>query len=271
MTVFDRAMQRDAEERVLLEQDLRHAMARDQLRVEYQPVIDVASQAIVGFEALLRWAHPVRGLVPPAIFVPIAEECGLITAIGEWVIRTACTDATAWPGSIFVSVNLSRRQLELPGLPSVVGEALVATRLQPGRLELEVTEAVFQGDSAGPLDTLRRLRALGVGIALDDFGSGYSSLGYLNRTIFHTLKLDGSFVRDAARKSETLAVIRAIVALAGNFNLDVTAEGIESFDDFQRMKDLGCRRVQGYLFGRPAPRAQATALLTASGALHAAE
>ncbi|WP_156679038.1 putative bifunctional diguanylate cyclase/phosphodiesterase [Sphingomonas profundi] len=261
LTLFDKTMQRDAEERVLLERDLRQALARDQLKIEYQPVIDVETQAIVGFEALIRWAHPERGLVPPAIFVPIAEECGLIAGIGEWVIRTACTDAASWPGSIFVSVNVSRVQLELPGLPSVVGEALVATRLQPARLELEVTENVFQGESAGPLDVLRRLRALGVGIALDDFGSGYSSLGYLNRTIFHTLKLDGSFVRDAAHKSETLAVIRAIVALAKTFRMDVTAEGIESFEDFARMKDLGCKRVQGYLFGRPAPRAQATALL----------
>ncbi len=261
LRLFDRAMQRDAEQRVLLERDLRQALARDQLTIEYQPVVDIATQAIVGFEALLRWTHPERGPVPPALFLPIAEECGLIAGIGEWVIRTACADAAAWPGSIFVSVNISRVQLEVPGLPSAVGEALVATRLQPSRLELEVTETVFQGDSAGPLDVLRRLRALGVGIALDDFGSGYSSLGYLNRTIFHTLKLDGSFVRDAAHRSETLAVIRAIVALAANFHMDVTAEGIESFEDFARMRELGCKRVQGYLFGRPAPRAQATALL----------
>ena len=261
MTLFDRAMQRDADERALLEHDLRHALRRNELRLDYQPVIEVATQSIVGFEALLRWAHPTRGLVPPTIFVPIAEECGLIGGIGEWVIRTACADATKWPGSIFVSVNISRAQLGSPGLPAVVGEALVATRLQPGRLELEVTESVFQGESAGPLDVLRRLRALGVGIALDDFGSGYSSLGYLNRTIFHTLKLDGSFVRDAAHKSETLAVIRAIVALAVSFRMDVTAEGIESFEDYTRMKELGCKRVQGYLFGRPAPCAEATALL----------
>jgi diguanylate cyclase (GGDEF)-like protein/PAS domain S-box-containing protein len=264
IALFDQAMQRDAEERALIELDLRHALARNEFRLEYQPVIDTGSQSIVAFEALLRWTHPARGLVPPSIFVPIAEECGLIGGIGEWVIRTACADAATWPDPVSVSVNISSPQLAMPGLCSAVSEAIVASRLQPGRLELEVTESVFHGDSTAALDTLRRLRALGVGIALDNFGSGYASLSYLNRTIFHTLKLDGSFVRDAAYRSETLSVIRAIVSLALSFRMEVTAEGIESFEDFARMKELGCKRVQGYLFGRPTPYAEATALLGAA-------
>ncbi len=270
MMLFDPSMEWDADERAALEQDLKQALARSELRLDYQPVIDVATQAIVGFEALLRWAHPQRGLVPPLIFLPIAEECGLIGEIGEWVIRTACADAAVWPDDIFVAVNLSRAQLLVPDLAAVVGDALLAARLQPARLELDVTESVFQGESDAPLDVLRRLRAIGVGIALDDFGSGYSSLGYLNRTIFHTLKLDGSFVRNAAGAGETLAVIRAIVALATSFRMVVTAEGVESFEDFARMKALGCQRVQGYLFGRPAPAADAAALLAPRPKLPAA-
>jgi predicted signal transduction protein with EAL and GGDEF domain len=261
---FDARMQRAAEERVKLEQDLRQALGRNQFQVYYQPIVSAQTQKVIGFEALLRWNHPTRGSVPPSDFVPIAEETGLIAEIGEWVLRTACRDAAQWPDHVSVSVNLSPRQLVIPALPNAVTEALAASRIQPGRLELEVTESVFMSDSDGSLDTLRRVRSLGIGISLDDFGTGYSSLGYLNKTIFHTLKIDGSFVRDAARKSETVSIIRAIVALADSFRMTITAEGVETPADFERMQALGCHKIQGYLFGRPVPFAETLRLVGAS-------
>ncbi|HWL47070.1 MAG TPA: EAL domain-containing protein [Sphingomonadaceae bacterium] len=258
---FDAKMQRDVEERARLEQDLRQALARNQLKVLYQPIVSARTQAVVGFEALLRWEHHSRGLVPPTEFVPIAEETGLIAEIGEWVLKTACEDAAQWPDHIAVSVNLSPRQLIIPALPNAVSEALASSRIQPSRLELEVTESVFMSDSDGSLDVLRRVRSLGVGVSLDDFGTGYSSLGYLNKTIFHTLKIDGSFVRDAATKSETVSIIRAIVALANSFRMTITAEGVETPADFERMQALGCHKIQGYLFGRPVPFAETLPLV----------
>ena len=185
----------------------------------------------------------------------------MIAEIGEWVIKTACRDAVMWPDDIFVSVNISPRQLVIPALPNAVSEALVRSHLPPNRLELEVTESVFMSDSDGSLDVLRRVRALGVGIALDDFGTGYSSLGYLNKTIFHTLKIDGSFVRDGAVRSETVAIIRAIVALANGFRMTITAEGVETREDFERMREFGCHKIQGYLFGRPMPHEDTLALV----------
>lgn len=257
---FEPQMQHEAEDRLRMESDLRQALKRDELEVHYQPVVSAETQAVIGFEALLRWQHPQRGMVSPATFIPIAEESGLIAEIGEWVMQQACRDAAAWPDHIGVAVNVSPRQL-LPSLPNVVSDALAAARLQPSRLELEVTESVFLGDTDGSLDVLRRVRSIGVGIALDDFGTGYSSLGYLNKTIFHGLKIDGSFVRDAAHRSETVTIIRAIVTLANSFRMSITAEGVETMADFERMRELGCNRIQGYLFGRPMPFAETLELL----------
>ncbi len=258
---FEPRLQQNAEDRVRLEHDLRQALKRDEFEVHYQPVVSAVTQAVVGFEALLRWRHPERGLISPAIFIPIAEESGLIADIGEWTLRQACKHAASWPGDIHVAVNVSPRQLVLPALPNAVSDALAAARLQPSRLELEVTESVFLSDTDGSLDVLRRVRSIGVGIALDDFGTGYSSLGYLNKTIFHALKIDGSFVRDAARRSETVSIIRAIVTLANSFRMTITAEGVETVADFERMRDLGCHRIQGYLFGRPVPFGETLALV----------
>ena len=258
---FDSTMQRAVEDRLKLEQDLRQALKRDQFVLYYQPIVSAQTQAVVGFEALLRWQHPKLGLVPPNLFIPIAEETGLIAEIGEWVIKTACRDAATWPDDISVSVNISPRQLVIPALPNAVSEALVRSHLPPNRLELEVTESIFMSDTDCSLDVLRRVRGLGVGIALDDFGTGYSSLGYLNKTIFHTLKIDGSFVRDAAVRSETVAIIRAIVALANGFRMTITAEGIETAEDFERMREFGCHKLQGYLFGRPMPHADTLTLV----------
>jgi diguanylate cyclase (GGDEF)-like protein/PAS domain S-box-containing protein len=248
---FSADMQNEAEDRLRLEQDLRQAISLRQFRLDYQPLINAADQSLMGFEALIRWHHPTRGMVSPAEFIPLAEDTGLIMDLGDWVIDEACRAAAAWPDYIHVALNLSARQLILPALPNTVSEALAKYRLKANRLELEVTESVFLGDSEGSLDVLKRLRTLGVGIALDDFGTGYSSLGYLNKAVFHKLKIDGSFVREAGNNRETVAIIQSIVQLAKSFRMTVTAEGVETADDFTRMRDLGCHQIQGYLFGRP--------------------
>jgi len=258
---FSADMQNEAEDRLRLEQDLRHALTLKQFRLDYQPLINAADQSLMGFEALIRWHHPSRGMVSPAEFIPLAEETGLIMQLGDWVIDEACRAASVWPDYINVALNLSARQLILPALPNTVSEALSKYRLKANRLELEVTESVFLGDSEGSLDVLKRLRALGVGIALDDFGTGYSSLGYLNKAVFHKLKIDGSFVREAATNRETVAIIQSIIQLAKSFRMTVTAEGVETADDFTRMRDLGCHQIQGYLFGRPMSFERATELI----------
>jgi EAL domain-containing protein (putative c-di-GMP-specific phosphodiesterase class I) len=250
-----------AEHRMRLEQDLSNAIGNGQLRLLYQPLIAAHDQSLVGFEALIRWHHPIRGIVPPNEFIPLAEETGLIMALGDWVIEEACRAASTWPEHISVAVNLSARQLVLPALPATVNSALSKYRVQANRLELEVTETVFLEDTAGSLDVLKRLRALGIGIALDDFGTGYSSLGYLNKAVFHKLKIDGSFVREAAKNKETVAIIQSIVQLAKSFRMTITAEGVETADDFTRMKDLGCHQIQGYLFGRPMSYERASELV----------
>jgi diguanylate cyclase (GGDEF)-like protein/PAS domain S-box-containing protein len=248
---FNADMQNEAEDRIRLEQDMRIGIKAKQFRLLYQPLINATDQSLVGFEALIRWHHPTRGIVPPNQFIALAEESGLIMDLGEWVIEEACRAAACWPEQISVAVNVSAKQLIFPALPNTINEAIRKHRLQPNRLELEVTESVFMGDSANAIDVLKRLRALGVSMALDDFGTGYSSLGYLNKAVFHKLKIDGSFVREAANNKETVAIIQSIVQLAKSFRMTVTAEGVETADDFTRMRDLGCHQIQGYLFGRP--------------------
>jgi diguanylate cyclase (GGDEF)-like protein/PAS domain S-box-containing protein len=258
---FSADMQNEAEDRLRLEQDLRQALSLKQFRLDYQPLVNAADQSLMGFEALIRWHHPTRGMVSPVEFIPLAEETGLIMQLGDWVIDEACRAASVWPDYINVALNVSARQLILPALPNTVSEALAKYRLKANRLELEVTESVFLGNSEGSLDVLKRLRGLGVGIALDDFGTGYSSLGYLNKAVFHKLKIDGSFVREAANNRETVAIIQSIVQLAKSFRMTVTAEGVETADDFTRMRDLGCHQIQGYLFGRPMSFERATDLI----------
>lgn len=250
---FDPQMQVAAEERVRLEHDMRQAINTDQFNLLYQPLVSSHSQRVTGFEALLRWNHPTRGPISPAVFIPIAEESGLVEELGNWVLHQACQDAATWPEDITVAVNVSPIQLVGPSLPATVSEALRKSRMQPNRLELEVTESVFMSGAGNAVDVLKRLRGLGVGIALDDFGTGYSSLGYLNKAVFHKLKIDGSFVREAATREETVSIIKAIVMLANSFRLSITAEGVETAEDFNRMRDLGCHQIQGYLFGRPMP------------------
>jgi diguanylate cyclase (GGDEF)-like protein/PAS domain S-box-containing protein len=258
---FNDDMRSVAEHRMRLEQDLANAITNGELRLLYQPLINATDQQLIGFEALIRWHHPTRGVVSPVEFIPLAEETGLIMHLGDWVIEEACRAVSTWPENISVAVNLSARQLVLPALPATVNAALSRYRVQANRLELEVTETVFLEDTAGSLDVLKRLRALGVGIALDDFGTGYSSLGYLNKAVFHKLKIDGSFVREAAQNKETVAIIQSIVQLAKSFRMTVTAEGVETADDFTRMRDLGCHQIQGYLFGRPMSYERASELV----------
>ena len=248
---FSSELQSEQEDRVKLETDLRQALPARQFHLEFQPLVNAQTQKLVGFEALLRWNHPQRGLVPPYVFIPVAEEAGLMVAIGEWVVNESIRAAASWPETITVALNISPKQLVQPTLPNIVSSALAKYKLPANRIELEVTEGVFLGDSRVTLDVLGRLRALGVGIALDDFGTGYSSIGYLNKAVFHKLKIDGSFVREAGTRPENVAIIQSIVQLAKSFRMSVTAEGVETAADFERMRDLGCDTIQGYLFGRP--------------------
>jgi diguanylate cyclase (GGDEF)-like protein/PAS domain S-box-containing protein len=263
---FSSELQSEQEDRVRLETDLRQAIASKQFHLVFQPLINARTQKLTGFEALIRWSHPQRGNVPPNVFIPVAEESGLMVAIGDWVIDEACRAAASWPDPITVALNISPKQIVLPALPNTVSEALARYKLPGNRLELEVTEGVFLGDNGSTLDVLKRLRQLGVGIALDDFGTGYSSIGYLNKAVFHKLKIDGSFVREAGTRPENVAIIQSIVQLAKSFRMSVTAEGVETAEDFERMRELGCDTIQGYLFGRPLAYERANQMVLGLGA-----
>jgi len=262
---FSSELQSEQEDRVRLENDLRSAIASDQFHLNFQPLVNAKDQKLVGFEALIRWNHPQRGMVPPNVFIPVAEEAGLMPVIGEWVIEEVCRAVATWPEPITVALNISPKQIILPALPNVVSEALARHKVPGNRIELEVTEGVFLGDNGTTLDVLKRLRALGVGIALDDFGTGYSSIGYLNKAVFHKLKIDGSFVREAGTRPENVAIIQSIVQLAKSFRMSVTAEGVETAEDFERMRDLGCDTIQGYLFGRPLSYERANQMVVGLG------
>jgi predicted signal transduction protein with EAL and GGDEF domain len=263
---FSHELQSEQEDRVRMEADIRAAINARQFHLAFQPLVSAKTQTLVGFEALLRWNHPRRGFVPPNVFIPVAEDCGLMAAIGEFVIEEACKAASSWPEPITVAVNISPKQIILPALPNMVSQALARYKLPGNRLELEVTEGVFLDDDTRTLDVLGRLRALGVGIALDDFGTGYSSIGYLNKAVFHKLKIDGSFVREAGTRPGNVAIIQSIVQLAKSFRMSVTAEGVETAEDFERMRDLGCDTIQGYLFGKPLSYDRANQMVIGLGA-----
>jgi diguanylate cyclase (GGDEF)-like protein len=251
---FEPYMFEEAEDHRLLEQDVREALNGDGLTLAYQPIIDTASGAVVAREALLRWSHPKRGDIPPDQFIPIIEDAGLIHQIGDWVIREACAEASRWDAQMRVAVNISAAQLTGAGLAKTVLGALAASRLEPNRLELEVTESVFLGDDAATLASLERLRALGVRLVLDDFGKGYSSFGYLSRAKFSKIKIDQSFVRGAAEGAQDcVAIVHAILALARGLRVETTAEGVETEEQANVMRRLGCTQLQGFHFGRPVP------------------
>ncbi|MEH3047446.1 EAL domain-containing protein [Sphingomonas adhaesiva] len=255
-----------AQNRKRLEDDLRAALGGNQFHLTYQAVVSTADERIMGYEALLRWDHPERGSISPADFVPVAEECGLIETIGEWVMRSACMEAATWPDHVRVAVNVSPIQFANPALPGIVASALGASGLPPHRLELEITEGVFLNEDASSERMFRALKGLGVRLALDDFGTGYSSLGYLKKAPFDKIKIDQSFVRGAIQPgNRNAAIIKAIVSLAETLGMETTAEGVEQQDEIALIRDLGCSHIQGYVYGRPARTAQVHEQLGAAG------
>jgi EAL domain-containing protein (putative c-di-GMP-specific phosphodiesterase class I) len=254
-------MDEGARARRALEQDLRKALAEDGLEVHYQPVVDIASNEIIGCEALLRWRHPVRGMVSPTEFIPIAEETGLITELGNWVLRTACAEAASWPAPIKLAVNVSPIQFTTQTLALNVTRALVAANLPAHRLELEVTETVLIRDDEMALAILHQLRGIGVGIALDDFGTGYSSLSYLQRFPFDKVKIDRSFIRDIVAPGGSSSIVQAVVTIAAARNMITTAEGVETADQLDALRMLGCTQMQGFLFSAAKPSREIRAML----------
>ena len=252
---FQPEMDARLQKRRTLELDLREGFATHQFELFYQPIVNVRTGTVSGFEALLRWHHPTRGMVSPAEFIPVVEEIGLITPLGEWIIARACSDATHWPGATKVAVNLSAIQFKSANLVPNVVACLADTGLAPGRLELEITESVLLNDNDSTLATLHELRALGVRIAMDDFGTGYSSLGYLRSFPFDKIKIDQSFIRDLTTHADSIHIVRAVIGLCAGLNMTTTAEGVETQDQLDQLCAEGCTEIQGYLFGRPAPAA----------------
>lgn len=251
--LFQPEMEELARSRHALEQDLRGALEAREFHLVFQPQVRLDTSELTGFEALLRWKHPVRGMVSPAEFIPIAEETGLIIPIGEWVLRAACATAVAWPDSMTIAVNLSPVQFRSRGLVAMVTSALAAAGLPPQRLELEVTETALLDDNETTIDTLHQLRALGVRISLDDFGVGYSSLSYLRKFPFDRIKIDRSFVGTLGESPESVAIVRTIASLGSVLGVETTAEGVETSDQLEFVRASGCTAVQGFYFGRPCP------------------
>jgi diguanylate cyclase (GGDEF)-like protein len=239
-----------------MELDLRRALGANELELLYQPLVNLRAGRVCGFEALLRWRHPERGMVSPAEFIPVAEETGLIIPIGAWALRRACLDASAWPEPVRVAVNVSPVQFRSPRLVEAVAEALSEADLPASRLELEITESVMLHDSAATMGTLRRLHDLGMLIAMDDFGTGYSSLGYLRSFPFDKIKIDQSFIQDLQKEGGAEAIVRAITGLGCSLGMRTTAEGVETEAQLSRLRFEGCTEAQGYLFGRPGPAAE---------------
>jgi diguanylate cyclase (GGDEF)-like protein/PAS domain S-box-containing protein len=250
---FEPAMDASAKARLAMEQDLRQALADAGFEIHYQPLVDLRHDEVTGCEALLRWRHPERGMIPPAEFIPVAEDTGLIVELGEWVLKTACAEAATWPDHIRVAVNVSPVQLKCPTLALKITSALATSGLRASRLELEITEAVLIRDDETALAILHQLRAIGVRIALDDFGTGYSSLSYLKRFPFDKIKIDRCFVGDIAEIDGSSAIVQAVVNIAASRNMTTTAEGVETLQQKERLRALGCTEMQGYLFSAAKP------------------
>ena len=250
---FKREMDDTIRERRNLARDLRQGIAEDELVVHYQPLARATDGEVCGFEALVRWQHPTRGMIPPLDFIPVAEENGLIGALGDWVLRRACADAASWEKPLRIAVNLSPIQLHNPALPSLVHEVLIATGLSPSRLELEITESALFKDYQRALDNLRRLKALGVRIAMDDFGTGFSSLSTLQSFPFDKIKIDKSFVENIHRHDRATVIVRAVLGLGRSLEIPVVAEGVETEEQIIFLRGENCTELQGYAIGRPAP------------------
>lgn len=250
---FEIDMLNDFQTRCTMENDLRDALDNNEFKLYYQPLIGLDRDRVNGFEALLRWDSPSRGLVSPADFIPHAEETGLIGSIGAWVLKQACFDAASWPDDVGIAVNISAAQFRSRSLVLDVAAALGASNLRSSRLQLEITESIMLYDTDSVIDTLRQLRSIGVKIVMDDFGTGYSSLAYLTRFAFDKVKIDQSFVRGIVDQSDCLAIVRAITGLCSSLNIPTTAEGVETDAQLQRLRNERCAEVQGYLLGRPLP------------------
>jgi diguanylate cyclase (GGDEF)-like protein len=239
-----------------LEMDLRKALLNEEFELYYQPLVNLQSNEISAFEALLRWHHPIRGLISPAEFIPVAEETGLIIPLGEWVLRKACEETANWPADVKVAVNLSPSQLKSRNVVQMVTSALTDSGMAGSRLQLEITESVLMQNTFATLATLHELRKLGVQIAMDDFGTGYSSLSYLRSFPFDKIKIDRSFIEDLANGAEPLAIVHAVAGLAKCLNMISTAEGVETQQQLEQLQSVGCTEMQGYLFSRARPAAE---------------
>ena len=257
---FEAEMDKRMKERRGLEMDLRQALNNGEFELYYQPLVNLQTNEISAFEALLRWNHPSRGLISPADFVPIAEETGLIVSIGEWVLRKACKETANWPQNVKVAVNLSPAQLKSKNLMAIVMSALDDSGLQAARLQLEITETMLMQNTFATLGMLHQLRKLGVQIAMDDFGTGYSSLSYLRSFPFDKIKIDRSFIADLSNGAEPRAIVHAVAGLAKCLNMISTAEGVETQQQLDTLQAVGCTEMQGYLFSRARPAGEVLAL-----------
>jgi diguanylate cyclase (GGDEF)-like protein len=263
---FELEMDTRMKERRDLEMDLRKALANHEFELHYQPLVNLQTNEITAFEALLRWQHPKRGMISPAQFIPIAEETGLIVPIGEWVLNTACEETVKWPDHVKVAVNLSPSQLTNRNLVDTVRKALANSGMDARKLQLEITETVLLQNTFATLSTLHELRKLGVQIALDDFGTGYSSLSYLRSFPFDKIKIDQSFIQDMSNGAEPLAIVHAVAGLARCLNMISTAEGVETQQQLETLQTMGCTEMQGYLFSRARPAAEVGQFFSANGA-----
>jgi diguanylate cyclase (GGDEF)-like protein len=262
---FEPGMDAALQRRRSIEAGLRTALVHNELRLAFQPLVGLPENRVTCFEALLRWEHAERGAISPVEFIPVAEETGLIQPIGEWVLGEACRAAVGWPGEVRVAVNMSPVQFRNPRLFATVQAAIAEARLSPNRLEIEITESLLLTDSDQTLETLHRLRDLGVRIALDDFGTGYSSLSYLRRFPFDKIKIDRSFMRDLTRKGDSLAIIKAIIGLGHSLGMELVAEGVETEEQLNAVREQGCNEVQGFYFSPPMPPAAVRLLLETTG------
>jgi diguanylate cyclase (GGDEF)-like protein len=250
---FEQEMDDEAQSRHVLQGDLRESLTRKEFELHFQTVFDARTRLVCGAEALVRWRHPVRGTIPPAQFVQLAEEIGVIVPLGEWILAEACRIAATWPAHIKLAVNLSPAQFRSPSLVDMVASVLADTGLAPDRLELEVTESVLLQKNANNLTTLYQLKSLGISIVLDDFGTGYSSLGYLRMFPFDKIKIDRSFVSELSTRADCAAIVCAMVGLGHGLNIVTTAEGVETEEQFRLLRAAGVNQMQGFLLSRPRP------------------
>ena len=239
-----------------LETELRAALRKNQLYIDYQPQFDLESGRLTGYEALVRWWHPSDGEIPPSVFLPIAEETGLIASLGEWILRTACSYATTWPADTTLAVNLSPAQFKTQDVVGLVRKVLDETGLDPHRLELEITEGVLLQNTEAVVEVLTRIDQMGVSIAMDDFGTGYSSLSYLTRFPVSKIKIDRSFIDTLGTSPQTSAIVSSIVGLGQSLKVTITAEGVENEGQAAMLREWGCDQVQGFYYGKPAAEVQ---------------